>query len=129
MNITEILKKLKFKEPGVILNAPEHHEKAFTKEGFEVSLSETEKNKNILLFLNNETEFQLHFNKTVKNAAYDTGFWLCYPKGTSKVKTDINRDILWKLVENFNMRPVSMISLDNTWSAMRIRPSELVKSK
>ena len=51
--------------------------------------------------------------------------WVTYPKGTSKIaragKVDINRDSIWKLVEPLGMRPVAMISIDETWSAMRLK--------
>ena len=47
--------------------------------------------------------------------------WAAYPKGGSKVPTDLNRDILWKLIEPLGWRPVRMVALDETWSAMRFR--------
>ncbi len=51
--------------------------------------------------------------------------WLAYPKG-SQLKTDVNRDRLWKALEGTGWRPVRQISLDATWSAMRFRPAALV---
>ncbi len=48
--------------------------------------------------------------------------WAAYPKGGSKVATDLNRDILWKLTAPTGWRPVRMVALDETWSAMRFRP-------
>ena len=47
--------------------------------------------------------------------------WITYPKGTSKVKTDLNRDILWKRLKDFGMDGVAMFSVDATWSAMRFK--------
>ncbi len=46
--------------------------------------------------------------------------WITYPKGTSGVKTDINRDIIWRYVQTISMTANSMISIDDTWSAMRV---------
>ena len=48
--------------------------------------------------------------------------WLAYPKGTSGVETDINRDILWKLLEPQGWRPARMVALDDVWSCMRFSP-------
>lgn len=48
--------------------------------------------------------------------------WLCYPKGTSKLKTDLNRDKGWDSVAGLGWEGVSLISIDETWSAMRFRP-------
>jgi hypothetical protein len=47
--------------------------------------------------------------------------WITYPKGTSKVKTDLNRDILWKRLKDFGLETVAMFSVDATWSAMRFK--------
>ncbi|MFC4766766.1 hypothetical protein [Effusibacillus consociatus] len=51
-------------------------------------------------------------------------------KMSSKIKTDINRDKLWQLVDGTaGYRPVSQISIDETWSALRFRESDKVNSK
>lgn len=51
--------------------------------------------------------------------------WITYPKGTSKMaresKVKINRDIIWKIAEPLGLRPVAMISVDDSWSAMRLK--------
>lgn len=52
----------------------------------------------------------------------DGWLWLCYPKGTSKLKTDLNRDKGWDTVASLGWEGVSLISIDETWSAMRFRP-------
>jgi hypothetical protein len=49
--------------------------------------------------------------------------WICYPKGSSKMKTDLNRDILWGQMEKFGLAGVSLVSVDEVWSDMRFRPS------
>jgi hypothetical protein len=57
-------------------------------------------------------------------------FWVSYPKGSSKVKTDLNRDILWTVMEKYALAGVAMISINEVWSAMRFRPADKVgKSK
>lgn len=53
-------------------------------------------------------------------------FWVCYPRGISGVRTDLNRDILWRLMGKFKLAGVAMVSLDNVWSAMRFRPADMV---
>jgi hypothetical protein len=57
-------------------------------------------------------------------------FWVSYPKGRSKVRTDLNRDILWKLMDKYGLAGVALISINEVWSAMRFRPADKVgKSK
>jgi len=52
--------------------------------------------------------------------------WISYPKKTGKIKTDISRDAGWDAVKRAGLEGVSLVSVDDTWSAMRFRPSEQV---
>lgn len=48
--------------------------------------------------------------------------WIAYPKGTSKIRTDINRDIISKIAQdNYGMKSVAMISVDEKWSSIRFK--------
>ena len=47
-------------------------------------------------------------------------FWVAYPKGN---RTDINRDSLWPILGEHDMRPVSQVAIDEVWSAMQFRPN------
>jgi hypothetical protein len=44
-----------------------------------------------------------------------------YHTGTSKVKTDINRDTLHAYARTIGLDGVSLISIDADWSAMRFK--------
>jgi hypothetical protein len=46
-------------------------------------------------------------------------FWVAYPKGN---RADINRDTLWPILGEHGMRPISQVSVDEVWSALRFRP-------
>ncbi|WP_188197639.1 hypothetical protein [Nonomuraea sp. SYSU D8015] len=45
--------------------------------------------------------------------------WVAYPKGN---KSDINRDMLWPIVGEYGLRPISQVAVDEVWSALRFRP-------
>ena len=47
-----------------------------------------------------------------------SNLWVLYRKGN---KADINRDSLWPVLADFGFRPISQISVDDTWSALRFR--------
>lgn len=47
--------------------------------------------------------------------------WITYPKGTSKVKTDLNRDILWLQLKVYHLEGVAIVAVDEIWSAMRFK--------
>lgn len=50
--------------------------------------------------------------------------WICYLKGGKRAGTDLNRDILWAAMELRNLVGVTLVSVDDAWSAMRFRPIE-----
>lgn len=54
--------------------------------------------------------------------------WVCYPKGSSKVKTDLTRDLGWEPMFAAGWVVVAIASVDATWSAVRFRPKHLVQS-
>jgi hypothetical protein len=47
--------------------------------------------------------------------------WVTYHKGTSKVKTDINRDTINAYASTLGMQGVAIISIDDDWSALRLK--------
>ncbi len=52
--------------------------------------------------------------------------WVCYPKGGRKAGTDLNRDLLWEELGRAGLTGVTLVSVDDTWSAMRFRPADQV---
>jgi len=47
--------------------------------------------------------------------------WIAYPKKSSGVQTDVDRDTLWSAVLEMGWAPVRQIAVDETWSAVRFR--------
>jgi SAM-dependent methyltransferase len=81
------------------------------------------------LFVRNSAEFDA-LGPTAREAVkYDGILWISYPKRSAKIETDLSRDSMWELLTDFGMRPVAQVSVDDTWSAVRFRPSELVNTK
>jgi hypothetical protein len=128
MKYIDFITKSKIGDTGIIINAPAEIESEFLKAGYKNAFSSA-KSSATIIFIKDSTEFNRIVPEAINHIENDSKFWICYPKGTSKVKTDINRDILWKLFGPFGLRPVTMISFDNVWSAMRFRPNDKVKSK
>ena len=44
--------------------------------------------------------------------------WIAYPKGN---QADINRDTLWPIAADFNLRPNGQVAIDTRWSGYRAR--------
>jgi hypothetical protein len=52
----------------------------------------------------------------------DTVCWIYYPKGTSKIQTDLTRDKGWEALLKHNaLQWISLISFNDTWSAFGMR--------
>jgi len=49
--------------------------------------------------------------------------WVCYPKGGKKAGTDLNRDLLWQELSRSGLTGVTLVAVDETWSALRVRPT------
>ena len=47
--------------------------------------------------------------------------WVCYPKGGRRAGTDLNRDLLWEAMAVRGLTGVTLVSVDDMWSAMRFR--------
>lgn len=125
-NVDETIRKLKFKDKALVISAPAELESAFLKAGFKNYFDKKEKSSNTLVFLNNKKELLDFLNKDLKKIEADSVLWLAYPKGTSKIKSDINRDIIRETAEECDITTVTAISIDDTWSALRFRPIDRV---
>jgi hypothetical protein len=120
------IEKFQFKNKAVVINAPVALEKEFLDLDFKTSFDKKEQSANTLVFINNNKEYIDFLTKQLKNIVHDSVLWFAYPKGTSKIKTDINRDTIRVTGEEFNITTVTAISIDDTWSALRFRPIDKV---
>jgi len=130
MNATEILRKLQFdgSKKSLIINAPVEYERLLAGANFdkEYNPSNSATYDFVQVFATSQSELESIVAKIFTSGKYDCMFWLCYPKGGGKIKSDIKRETAWKAFEIANLRPVSQIAIDETWSALRGRPFEKV---
>ena len=76
------------------------------------------------LFVESREQFAERFQQAAE-VSKDSGlFWISYPKSKGKIKYDINRDSLWGLLLSVGFHPVAQISLNDDWSAVRVRKNE-----
>lgn len=122
----DVVPKLKFKGHAVVINAPQHLKAQFSDCGCTISEHLKSLSNNTLIFINNRNEFVEFLNKELKYVEPDSVLWFAYPKQTSKINTDINRDSIRGMGEGFGLATVTAISIDETWSALRFRPIDKV---
>ncbi|MDR0232277.1 MAG: hypothetical protein LBI82_09190 [Dysgonamonadaceae bacterium] len=130
MNTADIFKKLKIDDTkkSLIVNAPSEYEILLTgiKYDKEYYPTNTKTYDFIQVFATSQSELEKLVTQIFSAGKYDCLFWICYPKGGGKIKSDIKRDTVWKAFEIADLRPVSQIAIDETWSALRGRPFEKV---
>jgi hypothetical protein len=55
-------------------------------------------------------------------AREDRVAWIAYPKA-GQLGTDLNRNVLARLAQERGAQPVRQVAIDDTWSALRFRPT------
>ena len=75
----------------------------------------------VVLFVADRAEFDMLLDDAVKATRPDAIFWLAYPKLTSSLAGDLNRDIIHRVCLDRGLKTVSQIAVDNDWSALRLK--------
>jgi hypothetical protein len=81
----------------------------------------TEQGPGLLVFVKDRASAQKQLPAIVQSAKEDRLTWVAYPKG-GQLGTDLNRDSLAALVMEAGAQPVTQVSIDEVWSALRFRP-------
>jgi hypothetical protein len=129
--MNEVLKKIKLttQNPVLILNAPEEYSDIMKHIEGEIHTSIKGKYEFIQLFACSLTECAKLTAEAINALDEDGYLWICYPKGTSKkYKSDLNRDTARELVGTYNYEPVTLVAIDNDWSALRIKDPDNIKT-
>ncbi len=110
----------------IVLNAPKGYAEQLTQElpDLTVATRAAGQAEAVLLFVNSLAEAEKLTSKAGQLVKPGGMLWIAYPKGSSKVKTDLNRDKLWVAVQPFGWQPIRQIALDEVWSAMRFKPAD-----
>jgi hypothetical protein len=121
-----LVKKLKLK-PGqraAVLNAPENYVKSLSPLPAEVELVDKVQGKFdwVQLFVKNKAELDKQLPKVVRVLKPESLLWLTFPKGTSKIQTDLTRDKGWDALQQLDLKWVTLISVNDTWSGFAVRP-------
>lgn len=117
-----LAKKMKLK-PGLraaVINAPENYLKELNDSDISQKLGG--KFDWIQLFAKNQKELDSLVLKTVKALRPNSILWISFPKGTSKIQTDLTRDKGWENVQALDLKWITLISVNENWSAFAMRP-------
>jgi hypothetical protein len=112
----------------LIMNAPQGYVEDLgpLPEGVELADASEGKLDFVHLFVTDVAELEHLGPVAIDAVEHDGLLWISYPKRSSKVETDLTRDVGWDVVARAGLRPVTQVSIDETWSALRFRPVERV---
>jgi hypothetical protein len=129
-----ILEKLQLKEEKNLLiqGLPSSVEKQFAKLNYNKNLTPLLKTRKIdfaLIFAIN----QLQLNNILKEifSAFhpECKLWIAYPKTTSKIVSDLNRDASWEILSKNEYEAVRQVTLDHVWTAMRFKKFDQIPNR
>lgn len=118
-----LAKKMKLK-PGAsaaVINAPENY---VTELKHDTAMSPTLNGKFdwIQIFVKSKAELDGLAPKVAKALKPESMLWISFPKGTSKIQTDLTRDKGWEGVQALDLKWVNLVSVNEAWSAFALRP-------
>lgn len=83
----------------------------------------------VIVFVQSVADLEQLAAKVIASVHDDGLVWFCYPKKSSRLKTDITRDHGWQVLRDLGFRPVRQVAIDSTWSALRFRQNEKVAAR
>jgi hypothetical protein len=113
----------------LIQGLPSSIEKQFSKLSFAKNITPLLKSRKVdfaLIFAVNENQLTGIVRDVLPALKDSTKFWVAYPKTTSKIVTDLNRDTSWNCLTGEGFESIDRVELDHVWSALRFCRAELV---
>ena len=125
MSEKTVAQKLRIKEHQRVLlvNEPQGYKQSIGQLPPNVSvMSEPKTTADIIqLFVTSRSDLEKNLGKLKTLLAPSGAQWVTYPKRTSKIKSDINRDTIYEYAQSIGLQGIAMISVDDTWSALRLK--------
>jgi len=75
----------------------------------------------IQIFVKTKSELDANFPKVLKLLKPESIVWISFPKGSSKIQTDLTRDKGWEAVAAANLKWINLVSVNDLWSAFSVR--------
>lgn len=124
-----IFEKLQLKNEKTILiqGLPSSIEKQFAKLSFAKNLTPLLRSRKIdfaLIFAVSESQLCGIFRDILPALKDETKFWVAYPKSTSKIVTNLNRESSWQELLNAGYESGENVPLDHVWVAVNFRKTE-----
>lgn len=129
MSNLSLFEKLDLKDEKTLLiqGVPSSIEKQFAKLSYAKNVTPLLKSKKVefaLLFVINKNQLNNVLKEVFPALHSKSKLWVAYPKQTSKIVSDLNRDCSWQLLTENQYESTETVTIDHVWSAMRFQKSD-----
>lgn len=119
-------KKLKLKagQRAVIVHAPDGYLAELAPLPADVKMGTRLQGKFdwVQLFVKTQAELDKTLPKVLNALKPESTLWITFPKGASKIQTDLTRDQGWDSLRQADLKWLTLVSVNPTWSAFALRP-------
>lgn len=131
--LQNLLEKLQLSEEKNLLiqGLPSSIEKQFVKLAFAKNVTPLLKSRKIdfaLVFAVSHSQLRTILGEVIPALHENAKFWIAYPKSTSKIVTDLNRECSWDCIRTVGFDSVDEVTLDHVWTAVRFKKVVAPKS-
>lgn len=75
----------------------------------------------VLVFVRNHEDLRAELEDMARKLHERSILWVAYPKLSSKLAGDLNRDLIRTIVHDYRLETISQIAIDDDWSALRLK--------
>ncbi len=134
MSNLSVLEKLQLKDEKNLLiqGLPSSIEKLFVKLTYAKNVTPLLKSRKLdfaLIFALSQQQLNNVLNEVFPALNDESKLWIAYPKTTSKIASDLNRDCSWECLTKKGYECVRQVALDHVWSAMRFTKLDQIPNK
>ena len=83
----------------------------------------------VQIFATRLSEITKFARRLSTHAAPNALVWISYPKKASRTDSDLSRDVIREAMSVARWQAVSIVAIDEVWSALRFRPAHQVGSR
>jgi len=113
----------------LIQGLPSSIEKQFAKLSFSKNVTPLLKSRKIdfaLVFAVSESHLTGILHEVLPALKTDAKLWIAYPKATSKIATNLNRNCSWDCITGAGYEDLDKVELDNVWVANRFKKGKAI---
>jgi Bacteriocin-protection, YdeI or OmpD-Associated len=134
MSNQSLFEKLQLKDEKNLLiqGIPSSIEKQFAKLTYAKNVTPLLKSKKVefaLVFALSQQQLNNVMKEVFPALSAETKLWVAYPKTSSKIVSDLNRDCSWDLLIKNGYESVRQVAVDNVWSAIRFKKLETIPNR